>query len=116
MLLSMPFFDECLRRVMKQATDVFNDWAHRGKDEGMERGHSPAVNEMLEVAFQRVNQGNQPFSFAIIKLVCPPKKGNAMAEKSRSLSDSGFRVYAAANSGQDGYSLFQQMDEVLSHR
>ncbi|MGB0787883.1 MAG: nodulation protein S NodS, partial [Candidatus Poseidoniaceae archaeon] len=35
-----------------------------GKDEGMERGHSPAVNEMLEVAFQRVNQGNQPFSFA----------------------------------------------------
>lgn len=64
MLLSMPFFDECLRRVMKQATDVFNDWAHRGKDEGMERGHSPAVNEMLEVAFQRVNQGNQPFSFA----------------------------------------------------
>ena len=64
MLLSMPFFDECLRRVMKQATDVFNDWAHRGKDEGMERGHSPAVNEMLEVAFQRVNQGNQLFSFA----------------------------------------------------
>ena len=64
MLLSMPFFDECLRRYMKQATDVFNDWAHRGKDEGMERGHSPAVNEMLEVAFQRTNQENEPFSFA----------------------------------------------------
>ena len=64
MLLSMPFFDGCLRRCMKQATEVFNDWAHRGKDEGMERGHSPAVNEMLDVAFQRVNQGNQSFSFA----------------------------------------------------
>ena len=49
---------------MKQATDVFNDWAHRGKDEGMERGHGPAVNEMLEVAFQRTNQEHKQFSFA----------------------------------------------------
>ena len=40
---------------MKQATDVFNDWAHRGKDEGMERGHGPAVREMLSAAYKPVS-------------------------------------------------------------
>ena len=39
------FFDASPRMAMKQATDVFNDWAHRGKDEGMERGHGPAVEK-----------------------------------------------------------------------
>ena len=54
MLLSMPFFHICLRRGMKEATDVFNHWAHLGKDEGMERGHANAVNEMIDVAMERV--------------------------------------------------------------
>ena len=53
MLLSMAFFDASPRMAMKQATDVFNDWAHRGKDEGMERGHGPAVREMLSAAYKR---------------------------------------------------------------
>ncbi|MGB1792333.1 MAG: hypothetical protein ACPHMS_00475 [Candidatus Poseidoniaceae archaeon] len=49
---------------MKQATDVFNDWAHRGKDEGMERGHGPAVREMLDLALGRVLSERDSFSFA----------------------------------------------------
>ena len=64
MLLSMAFFDASPRMAMKQATDVFNDWAHRGKDEGMERGHGPAVREMLSAAYKRVLSNNESFSFA----------------------------------------------------
>ena len=64
MLLSMPFLDVLTRRLMKQATDVFNDWAHRGKDEGMERGHGPSVREMLDAALNRVLSETDSFSFA----------------------------------------------------
>lgn len=64
MLLSMPFLDVLTRRPMKQATDVFNDWAHRGKDEGMERGHGPSVREMLDAALERVLSEGDSFSFA----------------------------------------------------
>ena len=49
---------------MKQATDVFNDWAHRGKDEGMERGHGPSVREMLDAALERFLSEGDSFSFA----------------------------------------------------
>jgi trans-aconitate methyltransferase len=34
----------------KKATDVFSDWAEIGKDEGMEQGHSPSVNTMIDLA------------------------------------------------------------------
>jgi SAM-dependent methyltransferase len=64
MLLSMPFFGVYAGMCMKQATDVFNDWAHRGKDEGMERGHGPAVREMLDLALGRVLSERDSFSFA----------------------------------------------------
>ena len=60
----MAFFPSCARRCMKQATDVFDDWAHRGKDEGMERGHGPAVEEMLNVAIPKVIANGNSFSFA----------------------------------------------------
>jgi trans-aconitate methyltransferase len=47
---------------MKEATDVFNHWAHLGKDEGMERGHANAVNEMVDVALERVLADRVAFS------------------------------------------------------
>ena len=38
---------------MREAIDVFGEWAEVGKDEGMERGHAAAVEEMLEFIYQR---------------------------------------------------------------
>ncbi|MBL6743142.1 MAG: class I SAM-dependent methyltransferase [Candidatus Poseidonia sp.] len=32
----------------RKATDVFSEWAEAGRDEGMERGHGPSVEVMLE--------------------------------------------------------------------
>ena len=29
--------------------NTFNNWAIVGKDEGMEKGHAPAVNKMLDI-------------------------------------------------------------------
>ena len=34
---------------MKTAIDTFNNWAHKNKDEGMEKNHSYSVNKMLEL-------------------------------------------------------------------
>ncbi|MDP6742799.1 MAG: class I SAM-dependent methyltransferase [Candidatus Thalassarchaeaceae archaeon] len=41
---------------MKEATDIFSAWATTGRDEGMEKGHSAAVTEMLEVVIPKLMQ------------------------------------------------------------
>ena len=41
----------------KAAVDVFSQWALIGKDEGMERGHAPSVQAMLELAIPKLNGG-----------------------------------------------------------
>ena len=38
----------------RKATDVFSEWAEKGRDEGMERGHSTSVNAMLELALPKL--------------------------------------------------------------
>ena len=38
----------------KLATDIFDDWAIRGKDKGMEKGHSIPVDRMIEIAYGKV--------------------------------------------------------------
>ncbi|MBT3771926.1 MAG: class I SAM-dependent methyltransferase [Euryarchaeota archaeon] len=44
------------------ATDVFHNWAISGKDEGMESGHGPAVQEMLLVGLAEISKRGSPFS------------------------------------------------------
>ena len=34
----------------REATAIFSEWALKGKDEGMERGHAASVQEMLQLA------------------------------------------------------------------
>jgi trans-aconitate methyltransferase len=50
---------------MKEATDIFSSWATTGRDEGMEKGHSAAVTEMLEVVIPKLIQ-----SFTAIDIGC----------------------------------------------
>lgn len=50
---------------MRPATEVFGEWATLGKDAGMERGHAPAVNAMLEAAAPHL-----PEDFHAIDLGC----------------------------------------------
>ena len=48
---------------MRKATDIFGEWAEKGKDIGMEKGHAIAVDEMVSFALEeRLNIGNN-FSF-----------------------------------------------------
>ena len=53
---------------MRAATDVFSEWADIGKDEGMEKGHSPAVAEILTAAFEEM--GNLESDFDAIDAGC----------------------------------------------
>lgn len=48
---------------MRKATDVFGEWAEIGKDEGMEKGHSASVDEMLEFSLNERTQINRKFKF-----------------------------------------------------
>ena len=47
---------------MRDATDVFSEWAGKGKDEGMERGHAASVNQMLNLALATNNLSQRPFT------------------------------------------------------
>ena len=38
----------------RKATDVFSEWAEKGRDEGMEHGHSISVDAMLELAVPKL--------------------------------------------------------------
>ena len=50
-------------RNLKDAIDIFGQWAEQGKDVGMEKGHASSVNEMLSFALEeRLNVGKK-FSF-----------------------------------------------------
>tara|TARA_B110000902_G_scaffold70538_1_gene83601 strand:- start:12513 stop:13208 length:696 start_codon:yes stop_codon:yes gene_type:complete len=50
----MNIFLECFGPVRsmsrRDATEVFSEWAEKGKDEGMEQGHARSVHAMLELA------------------------------------------------------------------
>jgi len=43
---------------MRPATMVFSEWAEMGKDSGMEKGHFPAVNEILASTFEIMGSQN----------------------------------------------------------
>ena len=43
--------------------NTFNNWALVGKDEGMEKGHAPAVNQMLKIINAKTTILNQKFNF-----------------------------------------------------
>ena len=47
---------------MRDATEVFSEWAGNGKDKGMERGHAASVEEMLNLAFSTNNLSQKQFS------------------------------------------------------
>ena len=48
---------------MQKATDVFGEWAEKGKDIGMEKGHATAVNEMVTFALKERKRIGKNFSF-----------------------------------------------------
>ena len=53
---------------MKKATDVFGEWAKKGKDVGMEKTHAIPVNEMIDFALEeRANLGK---NFSFLDLGC----------------------------------------------
>ena len=50
--------------MRKTPVEVFSDWVHLGKDDGMERNHLPAVETMLNYAIQDLK------SFSFIDAGC----------------------------------------------
>ena len=55
---------------MRPAVDVFSEWADIGKDEGMARGHTPAVQEILNAAFDEMSPESMERGFSAIDAGC----------------------------------------------
>ena len=55
---------------MRLAVDVFSEWADIGKDEGMEKGHAPAVQEILTAAFDVISTESIQRGFSAIDAGC----------------------------------------------
>ena len=47
---------------MKPAVEVFGEWAVKGKDKGMERGHASSVAEMLAFAMAKIIPTKEQFT------------------------------------------------------
>lgn len=48
---------------MRNAIEVFGEWAENGKDEGMEKGHASSVNAILKFALKERILINKSFNF-----------------------------------------------------
>ena len=48
---------------MRIATEVFGEWAEKGKDIGMEKGHALAVEDMISFATKERINLKRNFSF-----------------------------------------------------
>ena len=48
---------------MRQATDVFGEWAEKGRDIGMAKGHAVSVSEMLSFISEERKELDKQFSF-----------------------------------------------------
>ena len=48
---------------MRKATDVFGEWAEKGKDKGMEKSHAIPVDEMIDFALKERLRIGKSFSF-----------------------------------------------------
>ena len=53
---------------MRNATEVFSEWAEKGKDIGMEKGHASAVEGMINFAIQ--DRINLERNFSFLDLGC----------------------------------------------
>jgi len=53
---------------MRIATEVFSEWAEKGKDIGMEKGHASAVEDMINFAIQ--DRINLERNFSFLDLGC----------------------------------------------
>ena len=48
---------------MQKAIDVFDEWATKGKDKGMEKSHAIPVEEMIDFALKERLQIDKDFTF-----------------------------------------------------
>ena len=122
--------------------NTFNSWALKGKDEGMEKGHTPAVNKMLNIIHSETSILNRSFNFLDIgcgngwvvrkfsnhrncKLAMGIDGAPAMIDKAKRLDDKG--NYITANieewTGNDSFDIifsmetfyyFTNLDKVLN--
>tara|TARA_B100000497_G_C7598798_1_gene359924 strand:- start:56 stop:676 length:621 start_codon:yes stop_codon:yes gene_type:complete len=111
----------------RPATDVFHDWAVRGKDEGMERGHALSVAEMVDFISLKSEQRNSNFSAVdvgcgngwVVRILadnplCQEAVGidgaKAMIDKAKAIDDDNQYIFARL----PGYSPTTKFDYIHS--
>jgi hypothetical protein len=65
----------------REATEVFSEWAEKGKDKGMENGHAASVHAMLELGGIPVQTTIRPSTLDAVTggfADCLPKMNHAL--------------------------------------
>ena len=103
-----------VKNNMKRAIQVFDEWADKGRDEGMERGHASSGARIIEIA-QSINSNKRAVS--IIDIGCG--NGWMLKKATSTLEDSyGVGVDGSSNmvrKAQSKDSLNSYLCEDLNH-
>ena len=103
---------------MREATDVFGEWAEIGKDIGMAEGHAVSVDEMMNFALkERLNIGK---NFSFLDLGCGNGwvvrnvTKNSLCEKSVGIDGAKQMIAKAKSSGGDGKYILADINSFES--
>ena len=103
---------------MREATDVFGEWAEIGKDIGMAEGHAVSVDEMMNFALkERLNIGK---NFSFLDLGCGNGwvvrnvTKNSLCEKAVGIDGAKQMIAKAKSSGGDGKYILADINSFES--
>lgn len=90
---------------MKNAVQVFDEWAKLGKDRGMQKGHAAAVDEMMNFALEERDLIGKYFSFMDLGCgngwVARKAKENHLCEKAVGLDGAKKMIESAMTYGDE---------------
>ena len=90
---------------MKNAVQVFDEWAKLGKDRGMQKGHAAAVEEMMNFALEERDLIGKYFSFMDLGCgngwVARKAKENELCEKAVGLDGAKKMIESAMTYGDE---------------
>ena len=102
---------------MKNAVQIFDEWAKLGKDRGMQKGHAAAVDEMMNFALEERDLIGKYFSFMDLGCgngwVARKAKENQLCEKAVGLDGAKKMIESAMTYGDEVEYILADIHDFL---
>ena len=103
---------------MRQATDVFGEWAEKGRDVGMAKGHAVSVSEMLSFVIKERKELDKQFSFLDLGCgngwVVRDVLKNSLCNRAFGIDGAKQMIVNAKSNGGDGEYILADIDSYNS--